>query len=216
MLEHSLEILVNIDTYDVTHPSHHISVVPIYWDVVTGGHARTMNSLSYPRNQFEISVHAGRSQHDNMGHCGHKGCPWSATILRYIGTFLNDVQSVLKDQKYPPCLYAITSLNRYCVEVKLWPEPSECHNSSNQATFFWSSIVQAWWVSAKCPVPSWQEQHLMCWPICSKVQCVLHSSYLVCNHWLFEFLPPSCQLPAAGQGKNIYHDIYIWKFAITI
>ncbi len=92
-----------------------------------------------------------------------------------------------------------------CSLCQILTLPSECRSknrdSSDQATFFQSSIVQFWWTCANCSLcflfladrSDTGVVFCYCSPSASgfDVLCIQrwYSAYLGCNEWLFELLP---------------------------
>ncbi len=126
----------------------------------------------------------------------------------YIYTYTHSLATLLGT----PCLYrvgppfafrtALISCSLHQILTLLSECRSRNRDSSEQATFLQSSIVQFWWVCVNCILrvlflsdrSSTRCGLLLLEPICFRVRRVvcseMYSADLGCNEWLFELLLP--------------------------
>ncbi len=119
-----------------------------------------------------------------------------------------------------------------CSLCQILTLPSECRSrnrdSSDQATFFQSSIVRFWWVCVNCILcflfladRSGTGVVFCCWSSSASgfnVLCVQrwYSVYLGCNEWLFELLLPFYNLILLWhqQGIFVHTTAAHWIFSL--
>ncbi len=147
------------------------------------------------------------SIHQKMVHCSHKGKDMVSNNTQVgcgVKTMLNwyeETQSV--PRKYPPHHYTTTWTDETrqdgsmlsCSLHQIMTLPSECsrnQDSSDQATFFQSSIVQFWWFCVNCILcflfladrSGTRCGLLLLEPICFRVRRVVCSEMVFCIPWL--------------------------------
>ncbi len=179
-----------------------------------GGYLSKVNSLSCSRNQSEMIWSLWRciillEVHQKMVHCSHKEMDTVSNNTQ-VDWCLNDAQLVLMDpkcaKKIPPTplhhhhqpepLRQGRMIHAFMFFTPNSDPTSECcsrnQDSSDQATFLQSSIVQFWWVCVNCILrvlflsdrSGTRCGLLLLESICFRVRCVVCSEMVFCRSWL--------------------------------
>ncbi len=181
-----------------------------------GGHLSKVNSLSCSRNQSEMIWALWHGALSCWKYIRRwytvviKGWTWSATIIRLHVVYLNHAQLILRGSKCvkkispthytPPPTWTVETRQDgsmlSCSFRQILTLPSECRSrnqdSSDQATFFQSSIVQFWWSCVNCSLrflflsdrSGIRCGLLLLEPICFRVRCVVCSEMIFFIPWL--------------------------------
>ncbi len=155
-----------------------------------GGHLSKVNSLSCSRNQSEMIWALWRciillEVHQKMVHCSHKGMDMVSNNTQAFKRCSIGTKGPKVCQENIPHTIIIS---------KFLPSESRSRNrdSSDQATFFQSSIVQFWWFCVNCILrvlflsdrSGTRCGLLLLEPICVRVRCVVCSEMVFCIPWL--------------------------------